>query len=414
MTRRMSVLFLSVVMLFAVWVVAGCGDDGGTAPEGEEATETIKIGASLPMTGPLSTFGLYLSWGYQHAIDEVNEQGGLQLASGKKANVELVILDNESAPEKATANIERLALREGVVALLGPATPPLVIPAGGAAEEHKLPMIATNSPIQATTSARDWTFLWTTFFDELDMTTQQFKTMDTVESNKKVALFTDNEQDGVVMGGLWEEKAPEFGYEVVYRANFPVGTTDYSDVIRRAQASGADIVICQMITPDSVAMFRQAESMNWKPKAIFIEKGADPQAFWDNLGPSAQGVGITGYWDPGNGFPGSDGLREAFEQEKNQQYGPIIGLGYSISKILLDAIARADSLEGEDINAAIAQTDADYAIGHVKFNENNAWPIPAYMDQWQDGERKSVFNERGEAAADFIYPLPSWQELKQQ
>ena len=54
-------------------------------------------------------------------------------------------------------------------------------------------------------------------------TRQQFLTMDSVTSNKKVALFTDNEQDGIIMGNLWTENVKKFGYEIVASSLFHVG-----------------------------------------------------------------------------------------------------------------------------------------------------------------------------------------------
>ena len=62
-------------------------------------------------------------------------------------------------------------------------------------------MVTGIAPIRAFLGANEegWNWVWDIFFDELEMTEQQFLTMDQVESNKKVALFTDNEQDGICL-----------------------------------------------------------------------------------------------------------------------------------------------------------------------------------------------------------------------
>ncbi len=76
------------------------------------------------------------------------------------------------------------------------------------------------------------------FIDEAVFTNRQFEVADTVDTNKKVALFTDNEQDGQVMGTLWEQNAPKHGYDVVYHAKFPSArpTTRASSPRRRPAA----------------------------------------------------------------------------------------------------------------------------------------------------------------------------------
>jgi len=71
------------------------------------------------------------------------------------------------------------------------------------------------------------------------MTQQQFLTMNTVSSNKEVALFTDNEQDGVGYGQTLGADRAQIRLSYRLSCPVPVGTTDFGDLIRRAQASKA-------------------------------------------------------------------------------------------------------------------------------------------------------------------------------
>jgi branched-chain amino acid transport system substrate-binding protein len=401
---------LQVLALLGV-LISACAAPTPAAPK------EIVIGASIPKTGVLSAFGLYEEWGYNTAVKEVNDAGGLALSQYDNAEVpvRLILYDDESTPDKVTANTERLILRDNVNFLLGSATPPLVIAGAVVADREGVPMVTPIAPIRAFLGAKDqWTWVWDIFFDELEMTQQQFLTMDTVESNKKVALFTDNEQDGVVMGGLWEENAKKFGYEVVAHASFPVGTTEYGDFIRRAQEAGAEFVICQMITPDSIALWKQMQALDYRPKAIFFEKGGEPVDWWTVHGTAAQGTMVAGYWYPDLGYPGAADLRTRFEQETGAQYSQHIADTYAAAKVLLDAIARAGTLDRKAVNDEIAQTDATYVVGPVKFTEGNgahAAALPIFMLQWQDGQVQIVYPP-DKATAQLIYPLPPWSEVK--
>ena len=262
MKKPILLVGIAFILLFA----AACSG-------GEAAPEEIVIGASIPKSGVLSAFGSYEEWGYQTAVDEINEEGGIYLEEfDARVPVRLILYDDESTPDKVAENTERLILQDEVDALLGSATPPLVISGAVIAEREGIPMVTGIAPIRAFLGANEegWNWVWDIFFDELEMTEQQFLTMDQVESNKKVALFTDNEQDGVVMGGLWEEKAPEFGYEIVYHADFPVGTTEYGDLIRRAQEAEAEIIIAQMITPDALALWKPNASVGLQTKSCIL------------------------------------------------------------------------------------------------------------------------------------------------
>ncbi len=401
--KRVPILLMFVLLLIGIGLAA--------CATGAEAPEEIVIGASIPKSGVLSAFGSYEEWGYQTAIDEINEEGGVYLEEyDTRVPVRLILYDDESSPEKVAENTERLILQDEVDSLLGSATPPLVISGAVIAEREGVPMVTGIAPIRAFLGANPdgWNWVWDIFFDELEMTEQQFLTMDLVDSNKKVALFTDNEQDGVVMGGLWEEKAPEFGYEIVYHADFPVGTTEYGDMIRRAQEAEAEIVIAQMITPDALALWNQMQALGYIPKAAFFEKGGEPVAWWDVLGESAQGTKVAGYWHPDLDYPGAKELRERFEADTGQLYSQHIADTYAAAKVLLDAIERSGGLDKEAINEAIGQTDATYVVGPVRFTEGvnpRASALPIFMLQWQNGDLEIVYPPEL-ATSDFIYPIP--------
>ena len=400
MNIRKAWLFVLIALLLTVNIMP--------VLQAEDAPEEIIIGASIPKSGVLADFGSYEEWGYQRAVDEANENGGIYLEEyDVTVPVRLVLYDDESMPDKVAENTERLILRDGVHVLLGSATPPLVVTGGIVAEREQIPMVAVSTPLRAFMGGNEdgWNYVWDLFFDELEMTQQQFLTMDMVESNKKVALFTDNEQDGVVMGALWEEYAPEFGYEIVYHANFPIGTTEYGDLIRRAQEADAEIVIAQMVTPDAIALWKQMQAFGYIPNAAFFEKGGEPVSWWGAHEGAAQGTMVAGYWHPALNIEGGQELREAFEEETGDLYSQHIADSYTAALVVIDAIERAGNLDPEAINTAIGETDADYVVGRIKFTEDNVSALPVVMLQWQDGDLEVVYPE-DVATAELIYPIP--------
>ena len=206
----------------------------GGGSEGEEIT----VGTSLPLTGAPGADRAAPACGYEQAVSEVNAAGGIQVGDAKR-KVKLVVLDNKSDPNVATQQARTLVNKDGAAALLGACTPPLNVPLSATAETLRVPLVNTCTPVRAwlAGSKSGWNYAWDLFFDEEEATKLSFETADLTETNKKVALFTDNEADGVVMGGLWEKNAPAMGYEVVYRAKFPVGTTSYSSFINKAKSA---------------------------------------------------------------------------------------------------------------------------------------------------------------------------------
>lgn len=401
---RPVVIILTISMLL---FLSACGESSNT---NQSAPKEILLGASLPKSGALAGFGLYEEWGYTTAINDVNQAGGLYLSQfHTKVPVRLITYDDESRSEQVVVNTQRLISQDRVNALLGSATPPLVLPGANVAESKHIPMVTGIAPIRAFLGARPkWNYVWDAFFDELDMTNQQFLTMNTVNSNHRVALFTDNEQDGVVMGGLWEKNAIKYGYNVVYHANFPVGTTDYGDLIRRAQASQAQIIIAQMVTPDAIALWQQMQTLNYHPAAAFLEKGAEPTEWTSALHQAAQGVMVAGYWYPTLPYPGAETLRQRFELDTGLTYSQHIADTYASAQILMDAIVHAGRLDADTINTAIGQTNKTYVVGPINFAKGpggHTSPLPTFMVQWQHGQTQIVYPPRL-ATAKLVYPLP--------
>jgi branched-chain amino acid transport system substrate-binding protein len=383
-------------------VLAGCST-GGSA-----ATENLTIGASLPLTGPLAAFGTSLQSGYQAAIDEVNKAGGLSVG-GKKYTVKLVVQDNASDGTKAGAQAKSLVLDSGAKALLGPATPPLTIPVSTVAEQLKVPLISTITPIKGwlsgTTSG--YTYSWDTFFDEVQMTQTQFQAADLVSTNKKVVILTDTEEDGPIQAALWKENAAKFGYTVAQAITFPVGNTNFSSQVAAAKASGADIVLAQIIPPDGVALLKEMKTQGYDPKLLFMEKAGNTGGYVDITGGLANGVLTANWFAKGMGLKNEDQFIANFASTAgglNSNLGTIVN-GYSIAQVLMDAFTAAGSTDAAAVNTAIGKTDKAYPMGQIKFGSDHSAPIKVVQTQWNGKDQILVLTQDGKAANPITTPV---------
>lgn len=380
-------LFLCLFLMMSI--VACSGSSTGAA-----STSTIVIGATLPLSGSLANVGVILKAAYQNAVNDVNSSGGIAFGGGK-AKISLVILDNASDPNTATSQATTLYLKDNAVALLGPFTPPLTIAVSDVAERLQRPLISSDTPIEAWLSGRStgWKYAWDAFIDENQQSELAFQTANLTKTNKKVALFTDTEQDGIVIGKLWEQKAPQYGYTVVYHASFAVGTVNFSSQIAAAKAAGAQVLSAQMIPPDAMALWKQMKSLNYHPLVAEAEKGAAVSTWPQALGVVAEGTISSNFWSSALGYPQTSMLVEeaikAGYKISAEQSGFVSG--YSITQVLLDALTRAGSADPTKLNTAIGQTNKTYAIGPIKFGSNHTSPITAIMLQWQHGNTIQVY-----------------------
>lgn len=127
------------------------GANVALAQQGPGVTDTeIKIGAYLPLSGPIASYGIPLLAGMQAAILLTNDAGGIK---GRKFN--LIYEDNKFNPQATVAIARKLVTRDEIFAfavpmgtpatsaameyVLGEAKVPIINPYAGAAEWYKPP-----------------------------------------------------------------------------------------------------------------------------------------------------------------------------------------------------------------------------------------------------------------------------------
>jgi branched-chain amino acid transport system substrate-binding protein len=387
--------------------VAACtsGSGTGSSNSGGKATDfgttkaatsgpAVVVGATLSLSGSLAAYGPPLEAGYELQIANVNAAGGIAVG-GKKEQLKLVVLNNASNPSTASAQASELVQRDHAVALLGSATPQIVMPTALIAEQLHVPFLTSLMPTEAFASGdkTGWTYSWDLFYDEKQQAADAAKALASVPGNKKVALFTDNEPDSVVERPLYEAAFKADGLDVVGDYTFPVGTTNFSSFIADAKASGAQLMAGQMDQADGIALWKQLQSSGLRPKSAFLADASDGGSWWQSLGRLAQDTLSEGYWSPGQASPGQ---LAAITPTLGKKYAgspdyETAAVAYAVAEVLTDALAKADSTNPGKLNSAISQTDARTTAGLIKFNQTTHTAVtPYYVTQWQNGKLVQV------------------------
>jgi len=373
--------------LLPLILTAACGGSTKSASVGSGGGDVV-LGTSLSMTGPLGQFGVNEKAGYQQKIDEINKAGGL-LLGGAKHHVNLIVLDNRSDPNTASQQIRELALKDNATALLGACTPPIVVPEAQAADRAKVPYVSTCNPVRAFQGGNSsgWHYSWDLFFDEQDQASTVAKGLAMAGGNKKVALFTDTEPDGVAERPLYKQAMAAAGLDVVGDYTFPVGTSDFSSFINDAKSKGVQLIAGQMVPPDGIALWKQMSSLGLKLTAAFVAKAATTKAWPQALGPVAEGTLSEAFWSPATGKANSQELAQKLGQQFPNDLPDlnIAVIGYTVAAVVTDAISAAGSTDHDKVNTAIGRTNADYPAGHIAFAAGTHTVVTPYLlTQWQN------------------------------
>lgn len=388
--RRAALAAAAIALL-----LAGCASGSGSgAGAGGSSAGPITLGTTLPLTGPLASFGPVLQAGYQKAIDDVNAAGGLPVG-GAKHKLVLKVLDNASNPNNATQQARELIQKDGASALLGSFSPDLNNPVSTVAQQLHVPVIMTVTPIQAWQAGNPsgWTYAWDVFDYEPSTTSLFFKAATGLVpgNNRKVAIFADTENDGILWAKLWKAEAAQYGYTIAYSASFPPGTSDFSQYVQQAKASGAQVLLAQMLPPDGIALWKQIHAFGWKPAVAACNKCSASALFPKDLGPLAEGTLNFGWWTPDDVYPGAQRLVSYWEPSTGNNISLEMKVtAYAITGIMTHAISAAGSTTGSAINTALGKTSLDTVIGHISFTDQ-AFRTTDYMLQWQGDSQVRIY-----------------------
>jgi branched-chain amino acid transport system substrate-binding protein len=249
---------LSVMLL----LVAACGDDDDAADEGsteeeaggEPTGEPIRIGTLTSFAGPFTPWGVQVRDGMQLAVDEINEDGGID---GRP--LELVVEDDQSNAEEGGSAMERLA-DEGVVAVGGIISSDVGLATSRLAEEFGIPLFLVKAGSEAIlTSASRYTFR--TCLPSAPMIAGPIAQYAEQEGLSRIgAIIADYAWGQAVRGALETEFGDAEGIELQIEVA-PVPEQDFTTYLRSLEAFGPDLIVATGHPPGSGPITTQSADL---------------------------------------------------------------------------------------------------------------------------------------------------------
>ncbi|TET29705.1 MAG: hypothetical protein E3J69_12970 [Anaerolineales bacterium] len=434
MKKRLSFLILIAILLSMV--LTGCAPateepaPPEPAPAEEEpvaeepaeeepappppAPEFIEIGASIPMTGKFGSLGNMVLPGYEYAVAAINADGGIYVEEyDAKIPVRFTYYDDESDPTKAVSKLETLYADQDVTVYLGGAGSAMHAAASAIAEKNQVPYCGIAFALYEI-HQQGYQYLFSPFPKSPDMARDVYEYVNANvpegERPTKVAIFAYNTDWGKELGGLWEDNAAEYGYEVVVREETPLAPdNDYTDAILKAKAAGAEMLLSMPIFPDGSGMFKTMAELDWAPKFALVIRAPEGVNWGESMGTIGEYVTIFPGWHHGADFPGVDELNAVYEADFGRPADLLTGPAYACVQIVAAAIESAGTLDRAAVRDAMAATDLETVMGRVTFNEDGTGNVWNPLIQWLNGALELVVPE-DHATAEFFYPAPPFGE----
>lgn len=390
---------------------------GNSAAGGGDCGNQILIGASLPLTGKEARVGGFYKDGYETAVKQWNEKGGINVGGSKK-QIKLTVLDDQTNPTTSVSQYERLVTQDKVNFLLGSYSTLLVSADNVVADRYKIPYVnGGGAASEIYNKGNKYLFGVLSSVQNLAKTEMDWlKDMQDQGKLKtkpaKIALIWENTDHGKdFQRGVQDyAKANPDRFQVVIDESFELGGQDYSSLLQKVKAANADLFMADAHLEDFITMHRQYRELGLYHQVVtYGARGSEKDAKQQLGAAGVAGIVSATWWSPDLPYPE---VKEFVAYWKKTHNGETPAwyhaLSYETANTLFNAIQKAGSCDKTKVRDTLASYNEKSILPGNKtyFKENGQIDNPFVVVQ-NNLEGKSVLIYPKEVAtSEPIVPMP--------
>jgi branched-chain amino acid transport system substrate-binding protein len=363
----------------------------------------VLLGGAISMTGQYAEPAGRQANSIKLWVDEVNGRGGLL---GHK--IVLRLLDDKSDVQTSIKLYEKLITEDKVDVVLGPYSSGITEAVANVTERYKMPFVAygaSASPIWE--KGRRYIFNIVAVAETFQKGAVHLAKQAGVT---KVAIIGQDSLFPRQSGKGAKDWAKKLGLEVVLEENYPAKQTDFTALLQKIKASGAEAVLSNSYFADAAAQLRQMRELNLNFKLYSSTVGPALPNFAEQLGPTAEYVLGFSLWEPLPAIlknPGMKEFIERYEKRYNEKPNYHAGGAYGALQATEAAIQKSGSFDHEKLRDALASIDLMTVFGRYKVDERGMNSHEGITFQILKGQRRVVWPEKwAETKAEL--PIPEW------
>lgn len=326
-----------------------------------EADKVFTVGILGPFTGPSARTGDEFRTSAEMAFENINYQIG-------DYTIEVVWIDSQSDPEKATRAYEEAIVQDGVQAGALNWHSSVSVAVMEVTAKHQVPHFfgfgATEVVNEKFDSDPETYGYWTTKgWPRPELLSQNYVTAleDAIAAGtfdpgeeKRAAIYGEDTDWGRSFGEGIAGQLEEAGWEIVDRQYFPLDQTEFSALIQRFADEDLDVLAGTSTAPPSLSAFiKQADEMGLQP--LIIADGLGWVGEWYDLTGSSSNYVV----DQIPGWTTDAGLEfaQAFEEKSGLEPSPSSGgLAYDGTNFFIKVLQAAYDTYGELTSETVMNT----------------------------------------------------------
>ena len=391
MRRTWAAIAASVV---AAGLLAGCGGGG----DGDNASDPIVIGTSLPLTGQDSQTGIAVQRGYEAWERVINEQGGIH---GRR--VELKILDDASNQNTVISDYNQLITKDKVDYVVGTFSTRLALPALSVTDRHEMLYPDPAGAAPEVFARRSPYYFYTEPATPNDFGVPFAEYIAGLPDDERPAevayVLTQDPFTSSTVSGM-QEILQEAGVRTALRATYPFGEQNFDPIAAQVKQSGADLLVTAGGFADEVGIVRSLLKAGAASGIRFLYQTNAPAAideYPDGVGAeNTEGTFWAAGYTPTLDSKDNRAFVAAFRELYDTEPQGLSAFAFAAGQVLT-AAAEAVGPEGVDNQLLMADwlrdNSVDTVIGTLRWDETGAPEGTFATGQWQGGEPQIVLPE---------------------
>ena len=377
--RRLRSLLLLILL-----PLAGCrGQDPQVVPV--PPPERVRIGAFMSTTGDTGQYGISALNGIRMAVEEANATGGV---GGRR--VELIVRDTRSDVGETERVVRQLADEARVHALLGEIVSSRTVAAAAAAQAAGVPLLTPSATSPEVTRAGDYVFR-SCYTDPLQGSALAYFAVHTLGARRAAFLIDAGQNYSTELARFIREEFTRRGGEVVLTSFYASGANDFRSQLGEVREARPDVVFVPGYYLEAGLLARQAAQLGITAPLVGGDGWDSPRLY--EIGGDAV---VGDYYSSHFSADDPDPMVRRFVEDYRRFFNNVTpdafaATAYDAARILLDACARAPTLERAAVRDALAQTrDFPGVTGLVTFNAARDADKPLVVVRIGDNGRHAV------------------------
>nr|VFK59922.1 MAG: branched-chain amino acid transport system substrate-binding protein [Candidatus Kentron sp. TC] len=363
------------IFLFAAVFVAGCGNEH--SEQTGNAAQDVVLGAVLPLTGEVASWGEDSSDGIQLAIEQANEMQDAYHFS-------VVFEDSKGSPADAVAGIRKLIAVDKVVGIIGDNVSGPTVAMVPFADRAQIPLISPSASSPKLSGMSRY------FFRVYPSDTAEGSVMGETAANRlsleRVAILYVNNDFGTGLRDIFSSRFGELDGTISRAMGYNQDETDFRPYLTRLLDDEPQGIYLAGYYKDGGAILKQARELGIKAVFMGSTTHEDPELL-KIAKDAAEGFIYpfsTGY-DENNTAAAVTGFRSAFEKMYSKNPGLVAALGYDCARLLIEAV-ESIGLDSEKIRDYLAGVkEYQGASGEISFDLNGDVHKPVILKTVNNG-----------------------------